>query len=484
VIELIIKRLNPQYAGLPEYLGRICKILSTEFAPTMNRMVTAVVLILPQIYFAGGFANDHVCTNATTTTTALIAIDAIPTPIRTDQIIPKRAAIASRRSTNHIRIDVTAAAPDLLGISRVSGWYGPGTWAAWFFTIVGSWCGLLRGSKAKIDPNTGAFLVGMNWAAMDLLRYIVQVKHVHTDAERRLHMGSYAAAFNVTFWGMIHAVTQCFILFNSLKTSQRVGLLTRLAGIVLPLVALSIAGVQLTSNGLLNAFPTLYTHYTHGIGERGHQLLLILSASSSIWVIELLLWEVMFIEDDLFSRMARFAGAKGTIVAVLLCFVSFASALFGLLTSNIICLAMGLPSFLFVAYWTSAIMAPSLIFMWTGTTLSFSITHVLEAYVIDRSKISKSCYFMPCAPQKITDEDQLYPLLAGMASLLGFDVRPLVWKNYKKWKEARREMNEWVQNIGERLRRPIGGGPASHATSSEGMQLRELRRIPTAGMVV
>jgi hypothetical protein len=91
---------------------------------------------------------------------------------------------------------------------------------------------------------------------------------------------------------------------------------------------------------------------------------------------------------------------------------------------------------------------------------------------------------MPCAPQKITDEDQLYPLLAGMAFLLGFDLRPLVWKNYKKWKEARREMKEWAQNIGERLRRPIGGGPASHATSSEGMQLRELRRIPTAGMVV
>jgi hypothetical protein len=148
---------------------------------TMNRTAGAVVLILAQICFAGGLANDRLPSAATTTTTSLIAIDAILTLIWTDQIVLKRTTTTATSSENRLYIAVTTAAPDLIGISKVNGWYGPGAWAAWFLTIVGSWCGLLRGSNAKIDLNTGAFLAGMNWAAVDLLRYIVQIKHAPTD---------------------------------------------------------------------------------------------------------------------------------------------------------------------------------------------------------------------------------------------------------------------------------------------------------------
>lgn len=77
----------------------------------------------------------------------------------------------------------------------------------------------------------------------------------------------------------------------------------------------------------------------------------------------------------------------------------------------------------------------------------------------------------------------MYPLLIGLAFLLLFDVRPVVYKRYKKWQDAQRERKEWAQNIEQRLRR-TNIDAQSHVTLLEGTQLRELRRAPTAGMGV
>jgi hypothetical protein len=41
---------------------------------------------------------------------------------------------------------------------------------------------------------------------------------------------------------------------------------------------------------------------------------------------------------------------------------------------------------------------------------------------IFRFNYSESCFFMPCASQSISDEDQLYSLFAGLAIFLAFEV--------------------------------------------------------------
>ncbi|KAK0658051.1 hypothetical protein B0T16DRAFT_386481 [Cercophora newfieldiana] len=53
-------------------------------------------------------------------------------------------------------LPLTVDPPDSLGFAKVSGLYGPGTWAAWFLTVAASWIHIFfhspRGKK-KLDLN-------------------------------------------------------------------------------------------------------------------------------------------------------------------------------------------------------------------------------------------------------------------------------------------------------------------------------------------
>jgi hypothetical protein len=143
-------------------------------------------------------------------------------------------------------LPVTTAPPDPLGITQVSGFYGPGAWAAWFLTIVASWVRIFRKSKERVDLNTALFLLGTNWAAVDIFRSIHALQSLlPNQPEYELNftkcMGSYGAAFAVVFLGAVHALLQIpftILLFGGMECMSR-RLRTLVVGLVLPLIALT-----------------------------------------------------------------------------------------------------------------------------------------------------------------------------------------------------------------------------------------------------
>lgn len=96
-----------------------------------------------------------------------------------------------------LNLSVTASPSDLLGIGQVSGFHGPGAWTAWFLTIATSWIRILRRLEHKIDLNAWLFLLGMNWAAIDIFRTSLQQAH-----------GSVWSGLHCRLWGTGHALFQ------------------------------------------------------------------------------------------------------------------------------------------------------------------------------------------------------------------------------------------------------------------------------------
>jgi hypothetical protein len=81
-----------------------------------------------------------------------------------------------------------------------------------------------------------------------------------------------------------------------------------------------------------------------------------------------------------------------------------------------------------------------------------------------KARISQSCFFMPCAPQSIRDEDQSYALFAGLLLVIGVEV---VWPSISELKRRYRENRAIVSLVEStfspfRMRR--GGGEALDMT--------------------
>ena len=96
---------------------------------------------------------------------------------------------------------ITLAPPDRLGMSRVSGFHRPDAWAAWFLTLAASCLGLSSHPRARFDLNTWIYLLGMDWAAVDLIhisRSLQTLKRSNASSEAfDVEMGSTGAAFSI-----------------------------------------------------------------------------------------------------------------------------------------------------------------------------------------------------------------------------------------------------------------------------------------------
>jgi hypothetical protein len=101
-----------------------------------------------------------------------------------------------------------------------------------------------------------------------------------------------------------------------------------------------------------------------------------------------------------------------------------------------------LPMVAFV--WTIA--APS---MWMMMVPGGAVVYAFKGYLHMGSSVSESCFFMPCAPQSISDEDQMYALLAGIFCLFGFEVLPPLFKEIRKRYKDRRS---FVRGVEARMR--------------------------------
>ena len=390
--------------------------------------------------------------------------------------------IATTEKQIFLYIPVSTAAPDPIGIAKVSGWYGPGTWAAWFLTIMGAWLGIFRASEAKVDGNTWSYLIGTNWAAADLLRYVRLVSHGSTRSEQMLLLGSYAAAFNITFWGLFHAVWQLFwtcILFRKHKRAKQRGR-TLLAGLVLPSIALLASGVQTTTHAsMLDDLPALYCH---AMDNFWHSYAITISAFSFVLLAPTgCFFGVLYGDDffpvapvrDLFEKIYDTFIFRSIMILYAFAFLLLSSVwivvFLTLITSQ-------------PFYYEIIPFAPLAFFIWTIplpllwlTIYIIIVAYPVRGYPRGSVSITKSCFFMPCAPQSITDEDQLYPLLVGLLFLIGFDVGPVLYLWYKAWREARKERRAWREN----LKRRIAG-----TNANEDIQLRGLRRRIAPGTAV
>jgi hypothetical protein len=82
----------------------------------------------------------------------------------------------------YLPLPLSSEYPDPLGLSEVSGFYGPGTWAVWTITVFASWLGLLSGGADKgFDANTWTYLLGLQWAAIDLIRQVKKLNMLYGE---------------------------------------------------------------------------------------------------------------------------------------------------------------------------------------------------------------------------------------------------------------------------------------------------------------
>ncbi|KAH6677739.1 hypothetical protein B0J14DRAFT_585047 [Halenospora varia] len=60
-----------------------------------------------------------------------------------------------------------------------------------------------------------------------------------------------------------------------------------------------------------------------------------------------------------------------------------------------------------------------------------SVVYVFKAYLFGSSH-SVSCFFMPCAPQSISETDQAGTLFVGLALFVGVEILPPLYATFKK----------------------------------------------------
>ncbi|RFU25614.1 hypothetical protein B7463_g10728, partial [Scytalidium lignicola] len=355
-------------------------------------------------------------------------------------------------------LPVTAAPPDTLGIANVSGFYGPGAWASWFLTIVGAWVQVLRRSEEKVDVNTALFLLGTNWAAVDIFRSIHAMRNIQPDqpdykTEFIKCMGSYGAAITVVFWGTVHALLLTTVTkanFSGRECMNR-RLLTLTVGLVLPFIALvaSTFGPVLTGlNG--NALEYLPALYWMGMGSGTHSITY--TPVNVIPFLPLAYWFAL--ADDktqlLPKRLVKIIKIVNNSDATRIIWGFFGlSSLVSFVVSFIARLATGNGNWEWGMALGILFFVPILIFMVPLVGMIFLpisvVIYIFKGYLHLGSNVSESCFFMPCTPQSISDEDQIYALLAGLFALVGFELLPPILRKLRKEYRDRRLFEEDVK---------------------------------------
>ncbi|KAF2670339.1 hypothetical protein BT63DRAFT_235609 [Microthyrium microscopicum] len=355
-------------------------------------------------------------------------------------------------------LPVTSSQPDPLGIAQVSGFYGPGAWAAWFITGVASWLRIFRRTKDKVDVNTVLFLLGTNWAAVDMLKSIHMLGNLQPNEPEYLvnvekSMGTYGASFNVAFWGSIHIILQVpatWILFEDMKSRRRRRIFILVVGALLPLIALTANGFGPSLYQIIDYFYLSYPQvgldsmpalYSKGMALKTHRFMMLLGSHLVLLFIVplslLTLWEAAMIGEWTW-------GLKICLRAIGLLNLAF----------FILMLAASWLGFWACYPFACLVMIQAIVGLrftygiaafWAFSVIIYCLIYVREAYFHSGSLASESCFFMPCASQTLSDEDQLFGLFAGLTTFAGFEILPPLWAHYKvrhqfveEWEEKAR----------------------------------------------
>jgi hypothetical protein len=422
--------------------------------------------------------------------------------------LSRRGEKGQQDGINYLDIPLTATDPDIIGFGNVSGWYGPGNWAAWIILMVASWMRIFRKEEEKSekeeeeeeegegergrkkkgeewDPNTFAFLLATNLSSVDLFRQVRQV--ARTDAageDYNFLLASYGAALMVVYWGTFTTTMQyatCFIIiYNepSAKLKQRLKrrMMTITMGTLLPTIAITASIIQVLKMGtrLTNNIPTMYWSR---MTDEDHEFLLLWTTSH---VIMSFAGDVLAQFNALFKfwfpavrRLRRHVRrfVPDYLVAGSVVFPYMIAMLPLLILRSVALISLFLSIFLAlcVVFPFPMVFGTSFTCLFVFLTASTVATMSLDA--------GKSC-FMPCTSYSITDEDQLYALIAGLASFAVFEVAPILTKQFKSRQE---EVKVWQKRVQTTFRRAFERNRRPSITLPGDF---ELRRRPTAGLGV
>ena len=317
-------------------------------------------------------------------------------------------------------LPVSGAGEDPLGISKVSGFYGPGTWSGWYLTIIAAWIQLIVHPKKKLDPNAWFYLIGMNWAAIDIFRHMHSLSIANKQGKsleyKKKLMGSIAAPYAILYWGLYHAILQLLVAHatttgiikkgNLNEQGHRVLFWRRFIlsiGVILPLAALSVWALfpplqeaYTTKEEIFSMFPALYWK-----GIRGEH---VTNLHFSSW-----------------GGLAMLPVVLIYTVYMILLNTGASQLLLGIARRLQIFFRISDTSLDFCGVFVvSTIGYGMLLFFSVGPFAS----HWYFFYILSGTPISESCFFMPCAPQSIMDWDQAFSLTAALILLICTEVIP------------------------------------------------------------
>ena len=258
----------------------------------------------------------------------------------------------------------------LSGIPEISGFYGPGTWAALVITMVASWIPLIQGDDTHNLHFLG-YALYTNWAAIDFLRHVNRVPGDNDDlpAVEQARLENIVASVAVLNVGLFQAVGQMlFYVLVALKStpSKRPSVAQGMylsVGAILPLCMIC--------SGPLSYSPSAFVE-TH--------------------LITFLLFGIICI-SALPAGVASYALHNISSSRM----VFYHHPMFGYFTY-----AMGF-----------GVMATTLT-IFSGISM---MEESREAYFRGTLPAAR-CYFVPCAPQRIGEWDQAFSLLVALVLFL------------------------------------------------------------------
>jgi hypothetical protein len=320
--------------------------------------------------------------------------------------------------TSRLDLPSTAAGgSDVIGMALVNSFYGPGTPVAWLLTILASLMHMQdKDNTHLVHPI--AHMLYTNWASIDLVHQLRYLEFPEPNAESTYkshsNLAAIAAALTVTFWGLCHTSSQllyCLTIDMESSLHRVPGTERRYVAIMLGLMLPSMSGIYLYWK-LVSDFKIMEDNppreeasqraalpalYFDGISESWQSVGIYFAALMMVWAGLALCYSGCHI---LWSRLKRGSWKLDD------------ERLFYL----------GVSGFLSLYFLAPGIVAYCFRIVVTGGTI-----------------VQKNCYFMPCAPQKISEWDQSFALFVTLL-LFVYDFGSVIWKGVKREAECVRDM--------------------------------------------
>jgi len=264
---------------------------------------------------------------------------------------------------------------------QVSGFYGPGAWAAWVITMFASWIPLFQDDNYTHNLHFIGYAMYTNWAAIDLIRHGIpassQDQH-HLSVQDRAWSNNFAASIAVIQLGVYQVVAQLLVCNNRLQY-EYIAQADRSLEARRRLI-LSVGAVLPLSMGL-HVF-TLSSAFTPSSTSDLSWFALLVCCVLGVWLVGYnacqLLWPRKLMWETMSRKLPLFCAA----------------------------VVLGFSLSFFLAAYGFA-----------------SPTGVLQMPYL--ASLPERCYLVPCAPQGIGEWDQAFSLIVALFLFLyefGYDI--------------------------------------------------------------